>query len=173
MNHNDLNDHNDQIAFNDVYLKINKAMIDRTANIGQIMTTNVLFVKPDDTMLRVSDIFRMNNIHHIPVIGEDGRVVGIVSHTDYNKILHGFTLFKTEKSEEYNKAILRSLLVREVMTKQVAKLNPEDSVMVAAGYFRENLFHAIPVVDQQGKLIGIVTTYDMLNFAFNEPALIE
>ncbi len=147
-------------------------MVDKSVSVGQIMTTNVLFVKPNDTMDRVSDIFRMNNIHHIPVIEEGGRVVGIISHTDYHKILHGFTLFKTEKSEEYNKAILRSLLVREVMTKQVAKLNPEDNIMVAAGYFRENLFRAIPVVDKDGRLVGIVTTYDMLNFAFSEPSLI-
>jgi CBS domain-containing protein len=148
-------------------------MIDKTVTVGQIMTTNVLFVKPNDTMDKVSEIFRMNNIHHVPVIGEDGKVVGIVSHTDYHKILHGFTLFKTEKSEEYNKAILRSLLVKEVMSRQVAKLNPNDSVMVAAGYFRENLFHAIPVVDKQSKLVGIVTTYDMLNYAYHEPAFIE
>ncbi len=148
-------------------------MFDKTVTIGQIMTTKVLFVKPNDTMDRVSDIFRMNNIHHIPVISDDDKVVGILSHTDYHKILHGFTLFKTEKSDEYNKAILRSLLVKEVMTKQVAKVNPGDSVMVAAGYFRENLFHAIPVVDKQGKLVGIVTTFDMLNFAFSEPAFLE
>lgn len=148
-------------------------MIDKSVTVGQIMTTNVLFVKPSDTMDRVSDIFRMNNIHHVPVIEDGGKVVGIVSHTDYHKILHGFTLFKTEKSEEYNKAILRSLLVKEVMTKQVAKLNPDDSVMVAAGYFRENLFHAIPVVDKQGKLIGIVTTFDLLNFAYSEPVLLN
>jgi CBS domain-containing protein len=148
-------------------------MIDKTTTVGQIMTTNVLFVKPEDTMDRVGDIFRMNNIHHIPVIDVEGKVAGIISQSDFHKILHGFTLFKTEKSEEYNKAILRSLLVREVMTKQVATLNPNDSIMVAAGYFKENLFRAIPVVDKQKKLVGIVTTYDMLNYAYNEPAYLE
>jgi CBS domain-containing protein len=133
------------------------------------MTTNVLFVKPEDTMERVSNIFRMNNIHHVPVIDEEDKVCGIISQTDYNKILHGFTLFKTEKSDEYNNAILRSLLVKEVMTKQVAKLHPDDKLLTAASYFRENLFHAIPVVDHLGKLVGIVTTFDLVNFAFREP----
>jgi CBS domain-containing protein len=143
-------------------------MIDKTATVGQLMTTHVLFVRPDDSMEKVAGIFRMNNVHHVPVIEEDGKVVGIVSQTDYHKILHGFTLFKTEKSEEYNKAILRSLLVKEVMTRQVAKLNPGDTVMVAAGYFKENLFHAVPVVDKQGKLVGILSTFDLLNYAFSE-----
>ena len=148
-------------------------MFDRTTAIASIMTREVLFVHPDDTMQRVDEIFNMRNIHHIPVIDGESHVVGIISKADYLKILHGFTLFKTEKSEEYNKAILRSLLVGEVMTKQVAALNPDDTVDIAAGYFRENLFHAIPVVDVQKKLVGIVTTFDMLNFAFMEPALLS
>ncbi|MBK9016645.1 MAG: CBS domain-containing protein [Saprospiraceae bacterium] len=148
-------------------------MFDRTTTIANIMTRDVFFAHPDDTMQRVDELFTANNIHHIPVIDNDSRVVGIVSKSDYLKILHGFTLFKTEKSVEYNKAILRSLLVSEVMTKQVATLQPEDTVDIAAGYFRENLFHAIPVVDRQKKLVGILTTFDMLNFAFMEPALLQ
>jgi CBS domain-containing protein len=148
-------------------------MIDRTTTVSEIMTTDVIFLRPGDTMEKVADIFRMNNIHHIPIIDDNGKVVGIVSQADYHKILHGFTLFKTEKSEEYNKAILRSLLVKEVMTKQVAKLNPDDKLTVAAGFFRENLFHAIPVVDKKGSLVGIISTYDMLNYAFREEVFIE
>lgn len=148
-------------------------MLDRTTTIASIMTRDVFFVHPDDTMQRVDEIFKMHNIHHVPVIDNDSRVVGIISKSDYLKILHGFTLFKTTKSEEYNKAILRSLLASEVMTKQIATLQPYDTVDIAAGYFRENLFHAVPVVDREKKLVGIVTTFDMLNYAFMEPALLE
>jgi CBS domain-containing protein len=148
-------------------------MFDRTTPIAQIMTRSVYFVHPDSTMQRVDELFRMHSIHHVPVIDEESHVVGIISKSDYLKVLHGFTLFKTEKSEEYNRAILRSLLAGEVMTRQVATLQPEDSVDIAAGYFRENLFHAIPVVDRQKRLMGIVTTFDMLNFAFLETALLS
>ncbi|MCB0520899.1 MAG: CBS domain-containing protein [Lewinellaceae bacterium] len=148
-------------------------MFDKTITVSEIMTTDVIILSPNDTMEKVADIFRMNNIHHIPILDDNGKVVGIISQNDYHKILHGFTLFKTEKSEEYNKAILRSLLVKEVMTKQVAKLNPQDKLTVAASYFRENLFHAIPVVDRQGKLVGIVTTFDLLNYAYREELLLN
>lgn len=146
-------------------------MRDRTTTVGQIMSTPVITVGPDDTMKKVQDIFRMNNIHHIPVV-VDGKVAGIVSKSDYLRLLHGFTLFKTEKSVEYNDAIMRSLLVGEVMTKQVATLGPEDTVEMAAGFFRENLFHALPVVSK-GKLVGIVTTFDLITFAFSEPVIMD
>lgn len=68
---------------------------------------------------------------------------------------------------------MRSLLVREVMVKQVAKLRPEDKIELAADIFRENLFHAMPVVDNDGKLKGIVTTFDLLNYAFNDLLLLK
>lgn len=145
--------------------------MNKNVSLGQIMTTPVITVSPDDTMDKVQDIFRKNNIHHLPVI-QDGKVVGMISKSDYLRLLHGFTLFKTHKSEEYNDAILRSLLIGEVMTRQVAVLNPEDSLELAAGYFRENLFHAIPIVEaDNNRLLGIVTTYDLLNFAFSPEAL--
>ncbi len=139
--------------------------MDKALPVSHIMTTNVISVRPDDTMDIVQDIFRKNEIHHIPVIDNE-KVVGIISHSDYLELLNTFTLFKTEESERYNNAVMSSLLVKEVMTKQVAKLNPDDSVEVAAGFFRENLFRALPVVDKDGNLKGIVTTYDLLNYAF-------
>jgi acetoin utilization protein AcuB len=147
--------------------------MDKTVTVGQIMTTNVITVSPEDTMEKVQKIFRTNNIHHIPVV--DGKkIIGIISKSDYLKLLHGFTLFKTHKSEEYNDAIMRSLLVKEVMIKQVAVLNPGDSLDMAAGFFRENLFHALPIVDEQtGELVGIVTTYDLLSFAYSEPSMMD
>lgn len=146
-------------------------MIDKTTTVGQIMTTQVITLQPEDTMDKVKKIFDAHNIHHIPIVAAN-KVVGIISKSDYLKLLHGFTLFKTSKSDTYNAAVLRSLLVREVMTKQVAKLNPDDSLETAAGFFRENLFHALPVVDEEGNLVGIVTTYDLLNYAYSSETLL-
>ncbi len=146
-------------------------MTDKTTTVAQIMSTPVITVGPNDTMSEVQDIFRKNNIHHIPVM-DDGKVVGIISKSDYYRLLHGFTLFKTQKSEQYNDAIMRSLLAGEAMTRQVATLAPGDSLEMAVGFFRENLFHALPVVDK-GRLVGILTTFDLLTHAYTTPYLME
>ncbi|MBV6652913.1 MAG: CBS domain-containing protein [Mameliella sp.] len=146
-------------------------MTDKTTTVAQIMSTPVITVGPSDTMSEVQDIFRKHNIHHIPVVKE-GKVVGIISKSDYYRLLHGFTLFKTQKSEQYNDAIMRSLLAGEAMTRQVATLAPGDSLEMAVGFFRENLFHALPVVDKE-KLIGIVTTFDLLTHAYSSPVMLE
>ncbi len=139
--------------------------MDKSTPVSEIMTVHVLTVSPNDSMEKVQDIFEQHAIHHIPVV-EQKKIAGIISQGDYLKIQHSFTIFNTQDSEAYNEIVMRSLLVKDVMTKQVATLFPDDTVEIAAGYFRENLFHALPVVDRDSNLLGILTTYDLLNFAF-------
>lgn len=139
--------------------------MDKSTPVSDIMTAHVLTVSPNDSMEKVQDIFEQHTIHHIPVV-EHKKIAGIISRGDYLKIQHSFTIFNTQDSEAYNEIVMRSLLVKDVMTKQVATLFPDDTVEIAAGYFRENLFHALPVIDRDSNLVGIVTTYDLLNFAF-------
>jgi len=138
--------------------------------IHEIMTKDVICVHPSDQMIEVKKIFENNKIHHIPVIDEDNHVLGIISSEDYNKLLNTFTFFKTSRSQEYNEAIMKSMLVEEVMTRQLATLHPNDNLKKASFYFKENRFHAIPIIGGDKTLVGILTTFDLLNFAFNEPA---
>ncbi len=137
--------------------------------LSAIMTTNVVQLRPDDTLTTVGKLFEMHSIHHLPVVEPDGRIIGIISKSDYYKVNHALTIFNPEKYRAYNEGIQRSLLASELMTRQLATLSPDDSVFKAAEYFRENLFRAIPIVDQAGKLVGIVTTYDLLNHAYHNP----
>ncbi len=141
----------------------------KNISIKEIMTREVMTVSPNDNMTVVDEIFKKNKIHHLPVIDDKGKVVGVVSSTDHNKLLNTFTFFINKKSKDYNKAILRSMLVEDVMTKHVATLQSDSTVMVAAGIFNENLFHAIPIVNNEGMLEGIITTFDLLNYAYNKP----
>ncbi len=144
-------------------------MFGTKTKVKEIMTKEVITVQPDDSMEKVKDIFDHYSIHHIPVILHK-KVVGIISRADYLRVIQGFTLLSDSKAEEYNHALLRSLLAGEVMTAKVACLGTEDTLMAAAGYFHENLFHAIPIIDDEGELAGIITTYDLINYAYREDA---
>lgn len=141
-------------------------MVDVTARVSEIMTTDLITIHPKEPMTEVDRIFRENGIHHIPVVDEDYSIVGMISKSDYLRTLHGLTLFKVSKAESYNAAMLRSLLVEEVMTKQLAQIRPDAQISLAADMLLENLFHALPVVENK-KLVGILTSFDLLKYAFN------
>lgn len=139
--------------------------------LSTIMTEDVIYVLPNDTLDKVQDIFNRNNIHHIPVVNTGMEVVGIISKSDYLLLCDHLTLFRKELNEQNNLRFFQSLLVEEVMSKQVAKLRIHDTIYMAAAFFRENLFHAIPIIDDENKLVGIVSTHDLLNYAFRDPVL--
>ena len=143
---------------------------DRNIKIGSLMTTNIITVKPNDNLLKVEEIFTTNTFHHIPVVDEENIIQGIISRVEFYKLQHALTIFNTKGARKHNDSIFNATLVEEIMTKKIAKLSSEDSVLVAVGFFRENLFHALPIVDEHNRLIGILTTYDLLTYAYNEPA---
>lgn len=143
----------------------------RSIPIGQLMTTELKTLSPDDNLLKVEELFQQNDFHHIPIVDASQKIVGIISRVDFYKMEDSFTIFNTVKSRHYNTSIFKSILVSEIMIKQLATLHPEDTAIAAMGMFNENLFHAIPVVDKNHKLLGLVTTYDLLTYAYKEPIL--
>ena len=146
---------------------------ERHMKISQLMTTDVIMVNPDDNLLKVEEIFETHDFHHIPVVDEDNVVKGIISRREYYKIQHSLSIFNTKGSKKHNHSMFHSTLVGEIMAKQVAKLGPDDTALVAAGFFRENLFHALPIVDKEGKLVGMLTTYDLLTYAYKETVFLD
>ena len=103
--------------------------------IDQIMTKDVECLRPKDTMDKAITLFKTYDFHHIPVIDEVGKVVGIISKSDVYKIQHTFTFFKRVDSEQYNNAIFHALLAEEVMTQQLVTLHENDSIKKAVSYF--------------------------------------
>ncbi len=140
--------------------------IDLTRPVKDIMARDLIVVGPYEPVSVVADVFDSHDIHHLPVVDEEGLLEGLVSKSDFLKISHGFTLFNAQRKEEYARALYESLLVKDIMTRKLATIGPEESVRKAADIFRENLFHALPVINSNGKLLGILTTYDLLTYAY-------
>ncbi len=122
--------------------------------IKTIMSTNLITVSPSTKLNEVRQIFMENNIHHIPVVRYK-KLVGIITTYD---------LWKNEIApDDYKKTP-----VSEVMHSKVAKLNAEDKIGTAAEIFLDNRFHALPVVQEDMTLIGIVTSFDVLLYEFKK-----
>lgn len=141
--------------------------------VKELMTTEVVTVNHLDLMMKVKEVFDTNNFHHLPVVDKDHKLLGIISQHDFNKVLTTFSVFKNSKAEIANRRFMMSLLAKDVMTKQVARLHPEDAISIAVGIFKENLFHALPIIDDENRVVGMLSTYDLLNYAFDEKRLLE
>lgn len=135
------------------------------APVKSIMSSHLITVAPSDKLSIVKDIFDDHNIHHIPVVRYK-ELIGIISKTDFMHFMQGFS--PNEEDRFVNYARLRSYSAEEIMTKGLAKLDPNDRINVALEIFLVNRFHAIPVVDND-ELVGILTTYDIIKALATEP----
>ncbi len=127
--------------------------------VSDIMSTNLITLAPTASIAEAAKIFKTKNVHHIPIT-LDGELVGIVSKSDYLFFRRGF--LDTKENEKLEEIRMNNYQVDYIMTKGIAKLESTSRINVALELFKENIFHAIPVVDN-GLLVGIITTYDVIN----------
>lgn len=128
--------------------------------VRNIMTTNVVAISLDETMDLVDEIMTSGHIRHMPVT-KGGRVVGIVSQRD---LLRARLSSVQRYSERDRKEFLEEIDVAKVMTEEVSCVDPDDSVFEAARRMLEARFGCLPVIDQNGELLGLVTDTDVIRY---------
>ena len=142
----------------------------KSTPVSEIMSTSIISITPNTTVLEAKSLFEAHNIHHLPVL-ENGKLLGIVSKIDVYHVTHCDTLFRSKRDQEFNDRLLKSILAREIMSQLTVFLSPTDTVVTAASLFSTNKFHALPVVLDNGQFVGIVTTYDLIEYAYNDHLL--
>lgn len=126
--------------------------------VSTIMTPNPISLNPASSISEASEIFSKKRIHHIPVV-DDGKLVGMVSKSDYLFFKRGF--LDENVDEKIEEIRMNNYEVKHIMTKGIASMEPTERINVALEIFKENLFHAIPIVEE-GRLVGILTTLDII-----------
>jgi acetoin utilization protein AcuB len=141
----------------------------KTTPIADIMSRYIVSTTPNTSVLEIKAVFDANPFHHLPVV-DKGRLLGIISKIDVYHVTHCDTLFRSKPDQEFNNRLLKSILAEEIMSKHLVVLAPDDTVVEAAALFAKNKYHALPVVDK-GKFVGIVTTYDLIEYAYRDHLL--
>ncbi len=135
------------------------------APVSTIMSKTLITVNPEDALTEVKKIFDQNPIHHLPVVRYTS-IVGIISKTDMYFFMQGYVQDESDKFLE--EARLRAFKARDIMTEHLAKVDIDDSIRTVLDVFKQNRFHALPVMED-GKLVGIVTTHDVIKALADAP----
>ena len=121
------------------------------------MSREVIFAEPAMGLLDADALMREHNIRRLPIM-ENGRLVGIVT---YGDIRGARPSSATSLSTWEMNYLLASLNMKEVMTKQPKFISPEATIGEAADMMLTNRISGLPVMDAQGKLVGIITESDI------------
>lgn len=97
-------------------------------------------------------------IHHMPVLGDDGKVAGVISDRDLRR-----PDFIDANPDVVDAFVLDdSIKVERAMTGNPKCVNANDDVMLALDLFIDKHFGALPVVDDNGQPVGILSAFDLL-----------
>ena len=135
------------------------------------MAKQLITIEPKEPLRNVKKIFAEHNIHHIPVV-KYKKIVGIVSKTDFNQFMHRLPKNNNVGDSLIENTRLDSWKVKDIMTEGLAKVDSKEPIRTALDLFRLNRFHALPVVDDD-ELVGMVTTFDIIDTLANEPVKLE
>jgi len=132
--------------------------------VSNIMTSNLVLLNLNDTLEKAEELFKKHNIRHIPVVNNN-KIEGILSYTDLLRISFADAVYEEEDHVEtivYNMFSLKQVMVRNVTT-----VKTSDAIYDVAKILAKENFHALPV-EKNGKLIGIVTTTDLINYLLEQ-----
>jgi acetoin utilization protein AcuB len=121
------------------------------------MTSKVVTVSPDMSVKKAFALMKQNGFHHLPVVRAD-KPIGIVTDRDLRRP-NISDVFK-EWDQLYR--LSEDIAVEDVMTTPAITVTPDTDLLTAASMLIERKINALPVVNGQGKLVGIVTTVDLL-----------
>ena len=130
--------------------------------VKHIMSSPVVSLFAEQTLPLAEDIMRLKHLRHIPVIDETNRLVGVVSHRD---ILAAQISSLTDISSRARREIQDRTKIAEIMTTEVWTAGPEMSAATAGRLLLDHRFGCLPVVDNAGILVGIITERDFMNLA--------
>ncbi|MFZ1642887.1 MAG: CBS and ACT domain-containing protein [Candidatus Contendobacter sp.] len=128
--------------------------------VDRIMAREVLQVAEDTRLMQLAALMRDHHIRHLPVV-RDGRLVGLVTSHDLERVSPSPITTLSVGEANY---LLGKLTAAKVMRAKVVTCAPDTLVEEAARLLRQEKIGCLPVVDAGGKLVGILTHEDLLDF---------
>jgi CBS domain-containing protein len=125
-----------------------------TLKVKDVMTRQVVFVNHDQTLSDAARLFVEKGISGAPVVDGEGRCVGMLSAIDYVRREHGLQGKVTTEGEDQR--------VHQQMSPGVRSVQPEQTLLTAARLMCEKHVHRLPVLGQEGKPVGLITSMDVV-----------
>ena len=132
----------------------------KNESIEKVLSRDVVTIHIGQNVSDARKILTENGFHHLPVVSGK-KLIGLVSASD----ILGISVKGVGSDDRSMDAYLdHQFSIEEIMKKKLKTLGPKATVADAAEILSDGDFHAAPVVDAEGELIGLVTSTDLIRF---------
>lgn len=142
--------------------------------VAEIMTTDPVTVSPKTSLQEAIQILADRDISGLPVVDDEGQLVGVISETDLTWQATGVeappyimfldSVIYLQNPAKHNQEIHKALgqTVEEAMSGRLTTVKGSQLVREAAQIMHEKKLRRLPVVDDSGKLVGMITQGDVI-----------
>ena len=139
----------------------------RRISVRDVMTKNVIKIRADADLNEVTNLLSENRISGLPVVDKDNRVIGLITEADVLSMAgmrkeHGFKDIIRHILGEPLPRPKESRRLRDVMTSPAITTGPDADIREVALTLDEKRIKRLPVVDDQGRLIGVISRADIV-----------
>jgi CBS domain-containing protein len=145
--------------------------------ISSIMTKEVVSVSPNEKLLDVAEKLHQRGFNGLPVV-DNGKIIGMITESDLlsrgSTSLHIPSIIKflheldfEKYSGKFKSADFQTIVdanAADVMNTEFVSIGPDAEIMELLNIFQEKHVNPIPVVDEERKLVGIVSLSDIIKF---------
>lgn len=138
--------------------------------IKDFMIERVIKISEDTTLGEAAELLVRHNVSGLPVVDSSDKLMGVVSEKDifrtlypnFQDIITDAKLWLLSKEKIHDGFLAKKdIPVERIMTEKVITVEPGDSILKTGSLMLMNNIHRFPVVDKQGRLVGIVTRRDI------------
>jgi acetoin utilization protein AcuB len=133
--------------------------------VSKSMTRQVLTADKDESIFVAQERMKKAGIRHLPVVDSQGILIGIVTDRDLRSAMPYSHL--KNSCDETERAELADMRIEAIMSTKPITLNPTHTIQDALLMVQEHKVGAFPVVDETGKLKGILSVRDLLRAFVN------
>ena len=133
--------------------------------VSESMTRTLVTVSRETTIFEARNLMIKHEVRHLPVVEPDGLLVGMVTDRDIRSALPRDCVLHPLSCDEMK--TYGAVTVGDVMSTQLIVVEPTYTIQDALLLFQKNKVGAMPVVDENGKLTGIVSVRDLLRAFIN------
>ena len=137
----------------------------RKTKIKEVMASPAITVNENDDFSKVHEKFELYDIRHLPVVNDNGGLVGLITQRQLFKIHSPHKI--EDGSWFYDKELLNEFILKNVMFKDVYTLKADNMLFEAVEYMVKHKFGCIPIVDDYKFVQGIITRDDILKYLLN------
>jgi CBS domain-containing protein len=142
--------------------------------VAEVMTPDPISVTPQTPLQEAISILAEKKISGLPVVNEQGKIVGVISETDLMwqetgvetppYIMFLDSVIYLQNPAKYNKEIHKAIgqTVSEAMSDRPITIKADKSVKEAAQIMHEKKIRRLPVVNNESQLVGIITQGDVI-----------